>query len=112
MVNLAEYHELTYIYTYGDQVYCTPTPKETIDKILLDKETQFLNLWTETLNKSFISYTSKKSPSDIEKILFSIDDRELREKVKKEIKEREKNWYRVNPEIVNNLIMKFSSWIN
>jgi ribosomal protein L23 len=35
----------------------------------------------------------------------------LRGKVKQEIKEREKNWFRVNPEVVNNLITKFQKWV-
>lgn len=109
MVNLTEYHELTYIYTYDEEVYCTVTKKAVIDQIINNKDVQFLNLWSESLNKSNIKKVSEKAPSDIDKILFSIDDRELREKVKQEIKEREKNWYRVNPAIIQNLILKFSN---
>jgi hypothetical protein len=44
MVNLTEYQELTYIYTYDDEVYCTVTPKAVIDQKINNKDVQFLNL--------------------------------------------------------------------
>ena len=102
--DLKVYVELTYIETYDGQILSTPTNFETVSKILQKSDSQFLNLWTELINKSNIKRVFLKGLSDVEKVLFSIEDRQLREKLKAEIKEREKKGLRVNTEILQNLI--------
>lgn len=108
-MDLKLYEELVYIETYDWNIISTATKFETISNLLQSKESQFLNLWDELLNKSNIKRVFKKWLSDIDKILFSIEDRQLREKVQREIEEREKNHFRVNAEIVGNLIDRLSN---
>lgn len=107
-MNIVPYVELTYIETYDNQLISTPTSYETVVKLLQKSDNQFLNLWSELVNKSNIKRVFVKGLSDVEKILFSIEDRQLREKIKTEIREREKKGFRVNVKVVENLISRFS----
>lgn len=105
MTDLKIYQNLTYIECYDWEIRTTTSDLKTIHDIL--KEEQFLNLWTELLNKSNIKRVFSKELSDVEKVIYSIDDKILRGKIKADIEKRNKEWMRVNVEIVKNLIAKY-----
>lgn len=101
------YQELTYIETYDDQIKTTTASIDTIQKIL--KEEQFLRLWDELINKSNIKHVFTKELDDVEKVIYAIDDKRLKEYVKTRIKERTEKWLRVNVNVVQNLITNYQN---
>ena len=105
MNQLNIYKELTYIECYDWEIRTTTASIETVNKLL--KEEQFLNLWNELINKSNIKRVFTKELSDIDKIVYSIDDKNIRQKVQSDIEKRIKDWFRVNVEIVQNLLSKY-----
>ena len=105
MNQLNIYKELTYIECYDWEIRTTTASIETVNNLL--KEEQFLNLWTELINKSNIKRIFTKELSDIDKIVYSIDDKNIRQKVQSDIEKRIKEWFRVNVEIVQNLLSKY-----
>lgn len=104
-MNIKIYEELTYIECYDWNVKTTTADLNTIAKLL--KEEQFLQLWDELINKSNIKRVFKKELSDVDKIIYSIEDKTIREKLKADIDKRIKDWFRVNAEIVQNLLSKY-----
>ena len=100
------YQALTYIECYDWEIRTTTSSIETVAKLL--NEEQFLNLWNELINKSNIKRVFSKELSDIDKIIYSIEDKSIRAKIQAEIDKRIKDWLRVNVEIVNNLLQKYS----
>lgn len=99
------YKELTYIETYDGEVKTTTASLEQVWKLLKDE--QFINLWTELINKSNIKRVFVKALSDIDKVLYSIEDKQIREQVKEELNRRKKEWLRVSIWIISNLVDKF-----
>lgn len=105
MNQLNIYKELTYIECYDWEIRTTTASIETVNSLL--KEEQFLNLWNELINKSNIKRVFTKELSDVDKIVYSIDDKNIRQKVQSDIEKRIKDWFRVNVEIVQNLLSKY-----
>ena len=101
------YQELTYIETFDSEIKTTTASIETIHKLL--KEEQFLNLWDELLNKSNIKRVFVKELDDVEKIVYSIDDKNLRNYIKVRIKERTDKWLRMSVWVVQNLINNYQN---
>lgn len=112
MNEIKVFKKLTFIELKNGDIRAVNEPKATIDRICEEKK--FLNLWDESFNTSYIVKISEKELSDNDKVLYSIEDRVLRMKVEKEIKERIKEWKRVTPEIIGNLIQKLqeNAWTN
>lgn len=105
MSNLKLYEELTYIECYDWEIRTTTAKLETINKLL--KEEQFLNLWNELLNKSNIKRIFTKELDDMDKIIYSIEDKNIRSQIQLEIDRRTKEWLRVNVGIIENLLAKY-----
>ena len=99
------YQELTYIETYDWNVKTTTASIDVISKLL--NEQQFINLWNELLNRSNIKRVFTKELSDVDKLIYSIDDKTIRMKIQADIEKRIKDWLRVNVEIVQNLLSKY-----
>lgn len=105
MNELNIYKELTYIETYDDQIRTTTASLESVAKLL--KEEKFLNLWTELINTSNIKRVFTKELSDVDKVIYSIADKNLRDRIKADLEKRKKDWLRINVEVVQNLIIKY-----
>lgn len=105
MDNIKTYETLTYIETYDWEIRTTTASIETISKLL--NEQQFINLWNELMNKSNIKRVFTKELSDVDKVVYSIEDKTIRQKIQADIEKRIKDWLRVNVEIVNNLLSKY-----
>ena len=105
MNEIKKYEELTYIETYDWNIQTTTASIEMISKLL--NEQQFLNLWNELLNRSNIKRVFTKEISDVDKVVYSIEDKTIRAKIQSDIEKRIKDWLRVNVEIVQNLLQKY-----
>jgi hypothetical protein len=105
MNEIKQYQELTYIETYDWNVKTTTASIDTISKLL--NEQQFINLWNELINRSNIKRVFTKELSDVDKVIYSIEDKTIRMKVQADIEKRIKDWLRVNVWIVENLISKY-----
>ena len=105
MNSIKQYEQLTYIETYDWNIKTTTASIETISKLL--NEQQFLNLWNELLNRSNIKRVFTKEISDVDKVVYSIEDKTIRAKIQADIDKRIKDWLRVNVEIVQNLFQKY-----
>ena len=105
MNEIKKYEELTYIETYDWNIKTTTASIEIISKLL--NEQQFLNLWNELLNRSNIKRVFTKEISDVDKVVYSIEDKTIRAKIQSDIEKRIKDWLRVNVEIVQNLLQKY-----
>ena len=106
------YEELSYIYTYDDNVYPTTlTPNEL--NMLLEKS-KFINLWTDLINVSNIKRVEAKKVDSVENAILQIKEKELRDRVRAEVKKRAKEWKVTNLEILKNILnrMKTENGIN
>lgn len=99
------YKELTYIETYDDQIRTTTASLENVSKLL--KEEKFLNLWNELINTSNIKRVFTKEMSDVDKVIYSIQDKTVRERIKAEVDKRKKDWLRISVGIIQNLLSKY-----
>ena len=106
MNDLRVYQKLTFIELKNWEIKAVNEPKAKLDKMC--EECKFLNLWDESINTNYINRIREKELTDNEKVLYSIDDKILRAKVEKEINDRIKDWKRITPEIIWNLIQKLS----
>ena len=106
-MNLRIFQNLTYIECFDWEIRTTSASLETIYGLL--KEEQFLKLWNELINKSNIKRVFVKELSDVEKIVYSIEDKNTRERLQSEIEKRVKEWLRVNVEIVQNILSKYQN---
>ena len=73
------------------------------------QEVQFLPLGEELINKSNIKRVFTKEISDVDKVIYSIEDKNIRRKVMAEIEKRNKEWLRVNIDVVENLLSKYET---
>lgn len=107
MNELNIYKELTYIETYDDQIRTTTASLENVSKLL--KEEKFLNLWNELINVSNIKRVFTKELSDIDKVIYSIQDKQTRERIKTEVDKRKKDGLRISVGIIQNLLDKYQN---
>ena len=98
MSNLNLYKQLTYIETYDGDVKTITESLETVSQLLKDE--QFLNLGTELINKSNIKRVFTKELSDVDKVVYSISDKNVRSQVQADIDKRIKEGFRVNVDVV------------
>lgn len=105
MSNIKQYQELTYIECYDWEIRTTIVWLDIIKKLL--DEQQFLHLWNELINRWNIKRVFTKELSDVDKVICSIEDKNIRRLVQKDIEKRIKDWLRVNVEIVENLLSKY-----
>ena len=105
MSNIKQYQELTYIECYDWEIRTTIVWLDIIKKLL--DEQQFLHLWNELINRWNIKRVFTKELSDVDKVICSIEDKNIRRLIQKEIEKRIKDWLRVNVEIVENLLSKY-----
>ena len=102
---IREYQKLTYIECYDGEMRTTPVAMEVISKLL--NEVQFLPIGNELINKSNIKRVFTKEVTDVDDLIYSIKDKDIRNKIVSEINKRTKDWLRVNVEIVQNLLSKY-----
>jgi len=102
---IKEYQQLTLIETYDWEVRTTPVKLEVIQKLLQDN--QFLQLENELINRANIKRVVAREVSDVDKILYSIEDKNIRKSIMIEIASRQAQWLRVNATIVQNLLSKY-----
>ena len=105
MSNIKQYQELTYIECYDWEIRTTIVWLDIIKKLL--DEQQFLHLWNELINRWNIKRVFTRELSDVDKVICSIEDKNIRRLVQKDIEKRIKDWLRVNVEIVENLLSKY-----
>ena len=104
---IKEYQELSYIVTFDDRVYPTPVPVKDLEKAL-NGTSRFINLWTELLNVSNIKRVESKKVGTVENAILQIQDPELREEVRNEIKKRKAEWKTTNIEVLRNILNRLS----
>lgn len=105
MTWLNVYKKFTYIETYDWELRTTSADLESVAKLL--KEEKFLNLWNELINTSNIKRVYMKELSDVDKVIYSIDDKNLRDRIKADVENRRREWKRINVEVVQNLLTKY-----
>lgn len=105
MSNIKQYQELTYIECYDGEIRTTVVWLDIIKRLL--DEQQFLHLWNELINRWNIKRVFTRELSDVDKVICSIEDKNIRRLVQKDIEKRIKDWLRVNVEIVENLLSKY-----
>jgi len=110
MNDLTLYQDLTYIETYDDQVRTTTASLENVSRLLKDEK--FLNLWNELINVSNIKRVFTKEMTDIDKVIYSIQDKHVRDRIKVEIDKRKKDGLRVSVWIIQNLLSKYQTDAN
>lgn len=105
MNELKVFKNLTCIECFDGEIRTTSASLDTIYNLL--KEEQFLKLWNELINKSNIKRVFMKELSDVDKVIYSIEDKSLRERLQAELDKRMKDGLRVNVEIVQNILEKY-----
>ena len=101
------YETMSYIHTYDDKVYQTPLTLEVINPLL--ERSKFLNLGTDLINVSNIKRVESRKVDSVENAILQIEDTELREKVKMEVKKRKSEWRSTNMEILNNILNRLTN---
>ena len=105
MTNLNIYKELTFIETYDNEIRTLTASVEDVSKLL--KEEKFLNLWNELINVSNIKRVYSTEMTDVDKVIYSIQDRQIRDKVKADVEQRKKDWLRISVGVIENLLSKY-----
>ena len=100
------YESLTYVECYDWEIIVTPTPLEQVEHLRKTAD-KFIRLWNELVAVWNIKTVKSKELNPVEQMIYSIDDKILRDKIKSDIDKRVKDWLRVNAEIVQNLISKY-----
>ena len=105
MTNLNIYKELTFIETYYNEIRTLTASVEDVSKLL--KEEKFLNLWNELINVSNIKRVYSTEMTDVDKVIYSIQDKQIRDKVKADVEQRKKDWLRISVGVIENLLSKY-----
>ena len=100
------YKELVYIETFDWEIYTVAQPLQEVSK-MVENESKFLNIWTTILNKSGIKRIYKDTLDPIDQRILLIQNKDIRIKVRNEIKERRENGLRVNETVLTNIINKY-----
>ena len=98
------YKEMTYVFCYDWEIYETPAELETVEALRKNADL-YIRIWDTLINKSNIRTITKKQLSDVEQIIYA-QDKHTREWLQAEVDKRIKDWFRVNVEIVSNLLAK------
>lgn len=106
MNDIKVYQKLTYVECYDWNVIVTPTDLETVEHLRRTSD-KFIRLWNELVAVGNIKNVKSKELSPVEQVIYSIDDKFIRDQVKADIEKRLKDWLRVNVEIVQNLLSKY-----
>lgn len=106
MNDIKVYQKLTYIECYDWNVIITPVSKEQVDHLRETSE-RFVKLWNQSVAVWNIKTVTEKELNPVEQVIYSIDDKILRDKIKSDVEKRIKDWLRVNVEIVQNLLAKY-----
>ena len=101
------YEELSYIYTYDDNVYPTTLTLNELNMLL--EKSKFINLWTDLINVSNIKRVEAKKVDSVENAILQIKDKELRDKVRAGVKKRTREWKITNLEIFKNILNRLKT---
>lgn len=96
------YETMSYIHTYDDKVYPTPLTLDVINAML--ERGKFLNLGTDLINVSNIKRVESRKVDTVENAILQIEDTELRDRVRMEVKKRKAEWKTTNLGILNNIL--------
>ena len=102
MNEIKVYKELSYIYTYDDNVYPTTLTLNELNMML--ERSKFINLGTDLISVSSIKRVEAKKVDSVENSILQIKDKELRDRVRAEVKKRTKEWKVTNLEILKNIL--------
>lgn len=109
------YKELSYITTYDDQVYTTTQTINELEKMVSAQGAKFLRLWNLLVAISSIKKIESKTADDIDNYIISIQNQDLKEAVRAELRKRRSEWKRINIAILQNIIEKlkpeFTSYV-
>lgn len=103
------YKELSYITTYDDQVYTTTQTMNELEKMVSAQGVKFLRLWNLLVAISSIKKIESKTADDIDNYIISIQNQDLKEAVRAELRKRKSEWKRINLAILQNIIEKLKS---
>lgn len=103
------YKELSYITTYDDQVYTTTQTINELEKMVSAQGAKFLRLWNLLVAISSIKKIESKTADDIDNYIISIQNQDLKEAVRAELRKRKSEWKRINIAILQNIIEKLKS---
>lgn len=106
MNQIKVYQKLTYVECYDWEIIITPVPKEQVDKLRETSE-RFIKLGNQSVAIGNIKNVKEKELSPVEQIIYSVEDKITRDRLKADIDKRIKDWLRVNPEICQNLLSKY-----
>lgn len=101
------YETMSYIHTYDDKVYPTPLTLDVINAML--ERGKFLNLGSDLINVSNIKRVESRKVGTVENAILQIEDTELRDKVRMEVKKRESEWKTTNLEILKNILDRLTN---
>jgi len=106
MNDLKIYKELTYIICKDWEIFETPATLEQVEE-LFNKSDSYIKIGDVMIMKSDIKRIQRKKLSDVEQVIYSIEDKTIRKQVQEEMIDRIKKWMRVNVEIISNLVSKY-----
>ena len=107
MNDIKIYETMSYIHTYDDKTYPTPLTLDIIN-VMLEKG-KFLNLGTDLINVSNIKRVESRKVDTVENAILQIEDTELRDRVRMEVKKRKSEWRTTNIEILNNILDRLTN---
>lgn len=106
MNSIKIYEQLTYVYCYDGEVIITPTPLEQVEHSLHTAD-KFIRLGNEIVAIGNIKDVKVKVLDPVEQVIYSIEDKTKRDRLKADIEKRVKDGLRVNVDIVQNLLAKY-----
>ncbi len=106
MNTIKEYQELCYITTYDWEVYVMAD--ETVESIEKKLDSKLLNIWNWFIAVSSIKKVEFKTADDVDNAIIQIQNQDLKDSVRAEIRKRQSEWLPVNLTILENIIARLS----
>ena len=103
---IKEYKELCYITTFDNEVYVMAD--ETIDSLEKKLGSRLLNVGSGFIATSSIKKVEIKSADDVDNRIIQIQDPDLKERVRAELRKRQADGYTTNLWILENIIDRLS----
>lgn len=103
------YKELSYITCYDEQIYTTSMTVEELKTMINKKEAKFLELWSKLLIAiSSIKRIESRPADDLDNRIIQIQNQDLKEKVRAEVRKRKAENKEINLTILENIIERVS----
>lgn len=104
---IKEYQELCYITTYDWEVYVMAD--ETVESMEQKLEKKLLNIGDWFIAIASIKKVEFKTADDVDNAIIQIQNQDLKEAVRAELRKRKSEWKRINLAILQNIIEKLKS---